>query len=108
MHDCINLKEQFGRKYRIGWDECRQGLERDPWLMQIPCKYGHIFPHGDNELAASIDGHTKIANRLRKLSCCRIHQDGDFGELTVIFDVNDFEKVAKVIMRKFRCSITVG
>ncbi len=48
-------------------------------------------------LAAGIDGHPRVANRLRDLKCCRIHQDGDDGELTVVFNVADLAKVAKVI-----------
>ncbi len=102
MSDCINLRERFGDQYRIGWDECRQGLERDPWLMLIPCKFGHIFPHGNNELAASIDGHPIVSNRIRRLFCCRIHQDGDFGEVTAVFNAADLPTVAKVIRPRRR------
>ena len=99
---CVNLKEQFGRKFKIDWDECRQSPSMDPWLMQIPGKYGHVIPHGDNELAVSVDGHAGIAGRIRRLPCCRVHQDGDFGELTAIFDVVDFDQVAEIIQPKRR------
>ena len=51
----------------------------DPWLMIVPCRYGHVFPHGGNLLAASVDGHPNVAGVLRRLPCCRVHQDGDFG-----------------------------
>lgn len=29
-------------------------------------------------------------------SCCRVHQDGDFGEMTALFDVADFEQIARI------------
>ena len=58
---------------------------------------GSAYPDGPETLAASVDGHPRIAARLKRLDCCRIHQDGDDGELTVLFDVADFDKLAKVM-----------
>ena len=95
---CINLKEQFGGRFRVEYEEsyyAQYGPNariEDPWLMIVHCRYGHIFPHGHNLLAASVDGYPKIAGVMRRLSCCRVHQDGDFGKLTTLFDVADFEK----------------
>ena len=71
---CINLKVQFGKQYRVISEDVRVA---DPWLMVIPCRYGHIFPHGGNTLAASVDGHTNVAGVLRRLY--RVHQDGTSG-----------------------------
>jgi len=98
---CVNLKNAFGKKYRIALEEPNMRSD-DPWVQIIPCRYGHIFPHGGKLLAASVDGHPGVAGRLRKLRCCRVHQDGDFGELTVVFDIADFEKVAKVMRPRQR------
>lgn len=87
MDECINLEERFGQRFKVVYEESYY-TERtmnslvDPWLMVIPCRYGHIFPHGGNTLAASVDGHTRIAGLLRCLPCCKVHQDGDGGELT--------------------------
>ena len=96
--NCINLRERFGRRFRIDREES-YGRTDDPWLLLVRCKFGHIFPNGGNVLAASVDGHPNVAAVLRRLPCCRIHQDGDFGELTVLFDVADFAKVAKIMCR---------
>ena len=109
---CIDLKERFGRRYRIGYDEsyhAEHGLNariHDPWLMIVVCKFGRIFPHGGTTLAASVDGYPKVAGRLRRLSCCRVHQDGDFGELTVVFHVADFPKVAKILRPRRRRQVS--
>ena len=100
---CIDLKEKFGRRYRVAYED---SYFADPWLLIVPCRYGHIFPHGGNLLAASVDGHPNVAGVLRRLSCCQIHQDGDFGEVTVIFDVADFAKVARIIQPRRRRQVS--
>jgi hypothetical protein len=112
MPTCINLKERFGRRYRVSYEESYHA-ERgdgaraaDPWLMIVPCRYGHVFPHGGTMLAASIDGHPNVAGVLRRLPCCRVHQDGDNGELTVLFDVADFAKVARIMRPRRRRQVS--
>jgi hypothetical protein len=90
----VNLKSRFGSKYRIAKAEDHKTEE--PMLV-IPCKFGHIYPHGHNTLAASVDGHSGIAANMRRLACGKVHQDGDFGELTILFHVDDFAEVAKVM-----------
>jgi hypothetical protein len=108
MPTCVNLKERFGQQYRVTYEESyhaeRGKVVRtaDPWLMIVPCRYGHVYPYGGENLAASVDGYPKVAGVLRRLPCCRVHQDGDFGELTVLFDVADFDKVAKIIRPRHR------
>jgi hypothetical protein len=109
--DCIDLKERFGRRHRVRYEESYRadrgrGRTRDPWLMILACRYGHILPWGGNLLAASVDGHPNIAGRLRTLSCCTVVQDGDFGELTVTFDVADFQTVARIMRPRCRRQIS--
>ena len=105
---CVNLKERFAKRYRVEMEEsyfADRGVGArlpDPWLMIVPCRYGHIFPHGGATLAASVDGHTNVAGVLQRLPCCRVHQVGDDGELTVVFNVGDFPKVAKIIRPRRR------
>ena len=105
---CINLQERFGKRYRVGYEESYQAQygkrsrRCDPWLMVIHCRYGHIYPFGGDLLAASVDGHAQIANRLRRLSCCRDYQDGDGGELTALFNVADLPEVAKILRPRRR------
>jgi hypothetical protein len=110
--NCANLKELFGRRFKVQYEESYRADRGDgaravdPWLMILPCRYGHIFPHGGKTLAASVDGHPNVAGVLRRLPCCRVHQDGDFGELTVLFDVADFAKVAKIIRPRRRRQVS--
>ena len=112
MASCVNLKERFGRRFRIAYEESYRAAygpgatRQDPWLMIVPCRYGHIFPHGGTMLAASIDGHPNVAGQLRRLACCRVHQDGDGGELTVVFDVADIAKVARIMRPRRRRQVS--
>ncbi len=109
--ECVNLKDRFGRRFKVEYEESyydertKHTLE-DPWLMIVPCRYGHIFPHGGSLLAASVDGHPNVAGVLRRLRCCQVHQDGDFGELTVVFDVADFDKVAAIMKPRRRRQVS--
>lgn len=107
IDECINLKERFGQKYKVTYEESYYAERTidslvDPWMMIIPCRYGHIFPHGDNMLAVSVNGHTRIAGTIRRLPCCKVHQDGDHGEMTVLFDVKDFDRVAAIMLPRRR------
>ena len=110
--DCINLKRRFGRRYRVTYEESyrvehgSRVVQEVPELLVLLCRYGEVFPHGGNLLGASVGGHPNVAGRLRRIKCCRIHQDGDFGELTVLFDAADFRKVAKIMRPRRRRQIT--
>ncbi len=109
--ECVNLKKQFGRRFKVEYEESyytertKQTIE-DPWLMIVPCRYGHIFPHGGSLLAASVDGHPNVAGVLRRLRCCQVHQDGDFGELTVLFNLTDFGAVASILRPRRRRQVS--
>ena len=64
------------------------------------CQKGTIYPHGGTRLQACTDRmHTR--KRLKALPCVKVHQDGDF-ETTVIFDVQDFVRVAEVMRPRKR------
>ena len=77
-------------------------MREDPWLMILLCRYGHLFPWGGDLLAASVDGHPNVAGRLRRLKCCQVVQDGEFGELTATFHVKDFDRMAEVMRARRR------
>lgn len=68
----INLRERFGRWYRVAYEESYQAsygqgaAREDPWLMILLCRYGHLYPFGGNNLAASVDGHPNVAGQLRR------------------------------------------
>lgn len=76
---CVNLKQLFGDRYKISFDPAAEtwGNRRDPWLMQIPCRYGTIYPHGGDVLAIDLTGRNIIANRLSALPCCRVYNWGE-------------------------------
>ena len=107
---CIQLSERFGKRYRVQYEESytadrgHGARAEDPHLLIVPCRYGHVFPWKDDWLAASIDGHPNVAGVVRRLSCCRIVQDGDFGELTIVFHVKDFAKVARIMRPRRKSS----
>ena len=66
---CVNLRECYGARYRVAYeasyhaDHGPGARAPDPWLMIVPCRFGHLFPHGGSTLAASVDGFPKIAGR---------------------------------------------
>lgn len=96
---CVNLMERFGRKYRIGFDPAydpKGKHQLDPWMMQIPCRFGTIYPHGGDWLAIEIDGHRIIRKRLERLGCIQTYTSGD-GDGTFLFRVDDLPKVAKLV-----------
>ena len=99
--DCINLKERFGDRYRVAYEESykaeygEDAYREDPALMIIPCRVGQIFPWGGSMLAVSVDGHAKVAGRLRRMPCCQVAQDGDDGT-TLTFNVKAFDKIARI------------
>ena len=111
MAKCIDLKEHFGDLYRVVYEESYQaerghnGRAHDPWLLTIPCRHGHIYPHGGTQLGASTNTLGPIANRLAALPGVRVVQDGDDG-VNIVFDVGDFDQVAAVMQPKRRRRLT--
>jgi hypothetical protein len=107
MITCIDLKECFGNCYRVVAEESYRAERgdtariHDPWLLVIPCKYGHIYPHGGECLAASTTHRGPLANQLAALSCVRVVQDGDDG-VNAVFHIDDFDQVAAVMKPKRR------
>ncbi len=59
MVECINLRERFGDRYRIGHDPAAvtYAERQDRWMQTIPCTGGGviIYPHGGDLLAVEID-----------------------------------------------------
>lgn len=99
--DCVNLREWFGKQYRITFDPAYDAKGRhrdklDPWMMQITCQRGVIYPHGGTLLSVDVDGRPIIANQLAASGVCRLTQDGDHKK-TLTFDVADFDVVAKIV-----------
>jgi hypothetical protein len=84
MSTPIDLRAEFGHRWKIGLDETARGRWTDPWLYKIECRHGEIFPWGDDKLAASTTGPGAVANRLIKLPDVDAVHDGSDGA-TVVF-----------------------
>jgi hypothetical protein len=109
--ECINLKERFGRRFKVRYEESYRAQHGprawvdDPWLQIIPCQRGHIFPWGPSTLAASTNGRGPTARKLAALDFATVHQDGTDG-LTVLFDVAHFEAVAEIMQPRRRRTLS--
>ncbi len=105
--ECIDLAEQFGRQFRVEYEESYftqygpHARVDDPWLKIIPCRAGHICPWGGSMLAAVTNKAGPIARKLAALPSVTLWQDGSDG-VTILFDVSDFAAVPK-LMRPRRC-----
>jgi hypothetical protein len=104
---CVNLKERFGRQYRVRYEESYhaqygpRAYTVDPWLMIIPCQHGHIYPQGGNMLASSTHKPGATAKRLKAIQGVTLHQDGADG-VTVLFPVDHFDAVAEIMRPRRR------
>jgi hypothetical protein len=101
---CPDLKALAAGKYRVKPEESyggKRSRSADPWLLTVPCRYGHVFAFGAGLLGASTDRRARIARRLTALPGCRVHQDGDDG-LTVVFPEAMFEAVALLLQARRR------
>lgn len=109
---CVNLKDLFGDRYRVAYEESyyaergENGRLPQPELLLIPGRVGHVFPWDHERLAVSVDGHPKIAGMVKRLSFVEVVQDGDFGELTATFLVDHFPKVADIVHLRRRRQIS--
>ncbi len=96
---CINLAERFGRRWRIGWEangatKAQWPKEDWPWLMEIPCRRGRVWPQG-GEILAAVGTGRNVGGKLRRLPCV-LSARGDF-ETVVTFHVNDIEAVLAIL-----------
>ena len=101
----INLKEQYGDRYRIDFDEaalCEGENKKDPWYFKILCKYGDIYPVSDRLLGFHCNGE-KIRGRLHKEHPeIEIHNWSDDGEAIFIFKPELFHIVAEFAKPKLK------
>jgi hypothetical protein len=96
MSTPIDLRKEFGHRWKIGLDEAARGRWNDPWLYTIECRYGEILPWGDDKLAASTTGAGAVANRLLKLPDVEVMHDGSDGA-TVVFRSRHISAVAGIL-----------
>ena len=113
---CIDLRATFGDRFRCEFEESYDAERSEfrsveaAWLTLIPCDYGHIYPHGGRMLAA-YSKRRRRCDELLALDCVTVHHDGEcegkrgdpgIREVTVLFDVDDFERVAAIMQPKRR------
>jgi hypothetical protein len=108
--DCVNLCEHFGKRYQITWDPAYEPRhvprdKHDPWMMQIPCRSGTIYPFGGSLLALELDGHSITAGKVAAIQGVRLHQDGD-RERTFVFDASLFGQIAAIVQPKRRRTLS--
>lgn len=84
----IDLKGNYGDRYRVTKDECRDEL--------IPHKWGHFYAHSATELACFIDGRRKFNMIQRQFPDIRVTQEGD-QEIIFVFDPALFPKLATAL-----------
>ena len=84
----IDLKQNYGHRYRIGRDECDDQL--------IPHKWGHFYSHSATELACFVEGNKKFNRIMQQFPDIRIMQEGD-DEIIFVFDPDLLPKLAKVL-----------
>lgn len=93
--NCINLRERFGERFRIVFDEAHTRGD-DPWLQVIPCQHGHIYPHGGELLGIATNSRGPVARSLARMKGVRVVQDGDDG-INAVFPVTMFDRVAALV-----------
>lgn len=104
--DCINLRERFGKRYRLTFDPAYDPKGRprdklDPWMMVIEGQRSTIYPYGGCLLAVEVEGRAVTRRRLRELAGTTVIQDGDdFTAFT--FDVGIYPAVAAIVRPRRR------
>ncbi len=84
----IDLKANYGDRYRVKKDDCRDQL--------IPHKWGHFYAYSATELACFIDGCRKFKMIQRQFPDIRVMQEGD-QEITFVFPPMLLPKLATAL-----------
>jgi hypothetical protein len=98
---CINLQGHFGNRYKVVFEESYYAerpefrAQEAPWLMIVPCRYGHIYPWGQERLAVFCES-PRLGLQLLAIPDATLHTDGSDG-LTILFPADHFEVVAQIM-----------
>ena len=96
MSTPIDLRAEYGHRWKIGLDAAAGGRWSDPWNFKILCRQGEICPWGGGMLAASTRRAGAVANRLLALKGVEAIHDGDDGA-SIAFPISKLKDVAKVM-----------
>ncbi len=94
MKACINLREAFPQ-CRVSFDPACED-KADPWMQQIRCKRGYIYPFGGSRLAVECDYHPAAVKQLEALPFVECTQAGA-GEYTFVFDMSRHREVFAIV-----------
>jgi hypothetical protein len=75
----IDLRAEFGDKWRIELDESAKGRWADPWNYVVPCRHGHLYPVGGDFLGAATNRSGAIVRKLREIEGVELVADGEDG-----------------------------
>lgn len=95
----LNLKNAYGKTYKIGWEAGEYHGSRCPWHMIIVCKYGHIAPSGNDSLWVSADrqgASRKLLQIAEEDDRVMLRQDGDDG-VSVAIHKDDFRLITAIM-----------
>ncbi|MEX0677110.1 MAG: hypothetical protein WD063_08550 [Pirellulales bacterium] len=98
--DCPNLRTLYPQ-FKIDRDPSAGPREQDPWNWQIPCQFGHVYPHGPDLLGVSTNSRGAIAKRIAALDCVQVTQDGSDG-INATFNLADANAVFAIIKPRKR------
>lgn len=97
---CIDLRPwAIARRYRWRWEEGYQVGDDAPWFVEIPCRYGLIYPKGGDILLAYCN--RGIKRHVAKLDGLEHHQSDDDAEV-FRFPVDLLDKVAAILKPRRR------
>jgi hypothetical protein len=106
MRTCVDLEALFGDQYRlrkeadgVTWFETPE--HERPWLLELACRYGIVYPHGGDVLAVTVTSR-RIGRQVSTLPCI-VSRRGEV-ELVVTFHVGDAEQVL-ALLRPYRAHV---
>ena len=97
---CPNLRAMYGHKHRVDREPPATSWH-DPWSHRIPCKHGHIYPHGDALLGFASRYLGPVAYRVAALPFTTVEQVGDDG-MNISFPVDRFDEVTRIVKPRRR------
>jgi hypothetical protein len=104
--ECVNLLEMFGDRFRVSFDPAYDPdhvprTKLDPWMMQLLCERGVIYPYGGDRLAVEIDSRPQTAKAVGAIPGVVLYQDGS-TEKTFLFPLSLFDQVAGIVRPRKR------
>ena len=94
--NCIDLRQQYGRRFVTGLDEAANGHSYDPWFSTLEGLHGHVYPIDAASLGAATNGPGPIVDALRRIPGVVLEQLGDDGA-NALFPAEVLDQVAEVL-----------